>query len=913
MTYPVFATFFAAVHTGLDPLPWQARLADTVVTSGWPTEIGVPTGLGKTATIDIAVWALGAQANLAADQRRLPTRMWYVVNRRLLVDAAHDHGQRLHGLLQEPGASNDPAAVATVADALRSLNPGSGDEDPPLAVTRLRGGAELGARPAHPAQPALLFATVPMYASAWLFRGYTSSRSMRPVDAAHAGIDSLVLLDEAHLSRPLQQLLDPMADCDVGEPATVVPTARARPAIVALTATGDATDPFHLDDRDRAHPIVQQRLQATKPVRLVETKTTAADVGRHVAGLVTDEVDSTGPSTIGVFLNTPSRARAVYDALSSTLETDDLVLLTGRMRRPEADRARRLVLDPQKGAPAGRDRTAPRHRHLVVVATQTLEVGADLDFDVLVTENCGRRALTQRLGRLNRLGQNPDARGYLVHPGKEHHWGLYGTEPTDVWAELTAKAVDEIVDLGPARLPDVLGAPSDLPPRVAELLPGHLWELAKTTNPPAGEAPIELFYEGFDTDGPRLSLCWRTLHLQPGERLIPLVHVDEAVDVPLWEARTVLDDTFGPDHPLTCLAADRITVTETTPAQLRPGDVVILHTNDGLYDQAGWSPTSNRPVEDLSLPRLPSLPLDVAAITHFSGVAPDQTLGDVIDEIHSDDPDLDTLGTELRSLLRTHGSDDGNHAWRELAEQLTNRIHWTTEPARAWLELHTLRRRRAVQVVTADAFDELSATLQSVNLDDHLTSVGELARRIATVIGLPDVLVDAVTAAGRFHDIGKADPRFQRWLQGTALAQEPAGIPLAKSDSPWWRWDRDRAAAGWPRGGRHEALSAKLVTAWLHEQPGLADLDEQLVVHLVASHHGYARPLIPPVEDPAPATCSWAFDGHRIATTTDLSETDWDQPARFRACCERYGYWGLALLEAVLRQADHVASQVAVA
>ena len=34
--------------------------------------------------------------------------------------------------------------------------------------------------------------------------------------------------------------------------------------------------------------------------------------------------------------------------------------------------------------------------------------------------------------------------------------------------------------------------------------------------------------------------------------------------------------------------------------------------------------------------------------------------------------------------------------------------------------------------------------------------------------------------------------------------------------------------------------------------------------------------------------------------------------ARFRRCCEHYGYWGLALLEAIVRQADHQVSALGV-
>jgi CRISPR-associated endonuclease/helicase Cas3 len=54
-----------------------------------------------------------------------------------------------------------------------------------------------------------------------------------------------------------------------------------------------------------------------------------------------------------------------------------------------------------------------------------------------------------------------------------------------------------------------------------------------------------------------------------------------------------------------------------------------------------------------------------------------------------------------------------------------------------------------------------------------------------------------------------------------------------------------------------------------------------------------------------------AVDGQQTVVDADLSTPDWRQPARFHALCEQYGYWGLALLEAVVRQADQAVSRVA--
>ena len=125
--------------------------AALVEQSGWPAEIGVPTGLGKTSCIDVAVWALARQATGPAE-RTAPTRTWYVVNRRLLVDSGFDQAVQLAELMDDPervrvrgGNTEDAAAVRSVAAALSTIRGGAGIS--PLHVTRLRGGAELGGDP----------------------------------------------------------------------------------------------------------------------------------------------------------------------------------------------------------------------------------------------------------------------------------------------------------------------------------------------------------------------------------------------------------------------------------------------------------------------------------------------------------------------------------------------------------------------------------------------------------------------------------------------------------------------------------------------------------------------------------------------------------------------------------------------
>ncbi len=52
-----FGGFFEAVH-GHSPFPWQARLAREVAEGAWPEVLNLPTGTGKTAVLDVAVFHL---------------------------------------------------------------------------------------------------------------------------------------------------------------------------------------------------------------------------------------------------------------------------------------------------------------------------------------------------------------------------------------------------------------------------------------------------------------------------------------------------------------------------------------------------------------------------------------------------------------------------------------------------------------------------------------------------------------------------------------------------------------------------------------------------------------------------------------------------------------------------------------
>src|SRR4051794_1039285 len=89
-----FAAFFEAVHE-YPPFPWQRRLADKVVQEGgWPSVLDLPTGSGKTAAIDIAVFHLALEVDHGRE-RHAPVRIAFVVDRRLVVDDAFTRAKKI--------------------------------------------------------------------------------------------------------------------------------------------------------------------------------------------------------------------------------------------------------------------------------------------------------------------------------------------------------------------------------------------------------------------------------------------------------------------------------------------------------------------------------------------------------------------------------------------------------------------------------------------------------------------------------------------------------------------------------------------------------------------------------------------------------------------------------------------------
>lgn len=978
-----FASFVQAAH-GHEPYPWQTRLAARVAEGDWPDVIDIPTGLGKTSVLDVLVYALARDAT-----RGMPTRVFMVVDRRIVVDAAFVHARRLaSALVEHPDLS-------WAAEALRQRGSADLTDAPALHVVRMRGGSTWDWRwLPSPEAPAVVVSTVDQLGSRLLFRGYGVGERLRPLDAALVGRDSVVVVDEAHLSGPLLDTLRGQTEVEQESERPVLAQRSGR--LLVMSATAPPSPRIHrLDKTDALDQRVRQRLDADKRLVCVrrDVSGSAGTVGRELATAARHLVE-TGYRSVLVFANTVATARSTYDALGSA--SADRFLVTGRCRSLDrnVDQARWLPrVDASRSAtPQGDDKP------LVVVATQALEVGADVDVTALVSEAASFDAIAQRLGRLARRGGDGIAPALLVQIPKRHTDDpVYGTLAAQTWTAFAVKAGGHVsrVSLPTEEVPWVATGPGALaslvepeerrrlsvpPVQAPVLVAEHVRAWARTSPSPLPDQEVSPFLHGVDRGAAQVSVIWRAdlpediCRWHEALDAVP-PHSEELVEVPLAAARAALFATVVEISDLESEgtpAAGARELSETrvvpaavvwgrgengvravrSPADVAPGSTVVLRSDAGGHDDVGWTGTLGG-----NAPPVPDIGDLATAVPGRRRRAHLRLDPDVIMPLLRQgrpgglpvDASIDTWRRRCDVLLngpRGFDDDTDEHAVSQVhglihdLTPLAEQSRWASALADLLAALgvqphvHVMKTdgKRSIRVSsshqsTLDASDDDSASSSGtgneagldkawdrrVPLSVHGDAVGARAARSARALGLDELVVEALHIAGRWHDLGKADPRFQVMLHGgDRLLAEIAVEPIAKSgmdptDRAALREARRRAA--WPSGLRHEAASARAARALLRAGAVRSDLDGELVVHLVASHHGWARPLMAAAPDPDPRAFQVTANGLLVTVEGVLSPVDWEQPTRFERLQDRYGVWGLALLEACLRLADMACSE----
>jgi CRISPR-associated endonuclease/helicase Cas3 len=968
--FPSFAEFFQALWAPHDPFPWQRMLAERISAGAWPQALDLPTAAGKTACIDAAIHALASQAEKPVDERSAPRRIWFVVDRRIVVDEAFERASIIAGKLRE--ATDGP--LKGVADRLRLV---SGTERP-LAVARLRGGVLRDDGWARiPSQPAVITSTVDQLGSRLLFRGYGRSHLTASIFAGLAAHDSLILLDEAHCSVPFLQTLRSIetyrAEAWAEKPI------RTPFAFVILSATPPQDCPpdsvFPGRDREKAldHPVLQQRLNAKKFAELVTvTASTKADddplVTTAVKGAEAYLKDE--KRRVAVIANRVITARSIAENLRGKVgDVADVVLLTGRLRPYERDRlveSWKPVL--KASSPDASDKP------VVLVSTQCIEVGADFSFDALITEAASLDALRQRFGRLNRMGLPGETPATIIVRDTDTKAGqqdpIYGTAIAECWRLLNEKASsnDErkkkrsTIDFGFAALDAQLADEEDLEtclaprPRAPMLLPAHLDLLCQTAPTPRPDPDVQLFLHGTDRGAPEVGVVWRadllTASTKTWKETVALCppSAGEGLSVPLYRLRTwlahadVLDtgtsDVEGvpaEEHDqnsnggsllrpvLVWRGRDRSEVCRRVSA-IKPNDVVVLPADYGLVGLGQSEPSEAMGSNSIDLwepARLTSgrpaaLRLNRAVLEPWLQCRP---LKDLV--VLAEDPawERDALQIGFDAVLEyqpdtaTDAPSLPDWLWELMQRVRHGRIE--EHPSGGLVVFARAEPDRSAEPdLFADDDDLLSAIGKEVSLETHSALVERAVKQIGSRC-LPDELLRPLLQAAYLHDVGKLDERFQILLrQGDELAAV-SGVPLAKSSfiptSPARR-RAIREASGLPHDFRHEMLSLQIAERYAPLPSD--DAKAELILHLVASHHGHARPFAPISTDPAPPAVTGRHDGVNFEIG-EAERSDTVAPhhlasgisERFWLLTRRYGWWGLAYLEAVLRLGDWYGSQ----
>lgn len=900
-----YGAFVNLTHEGRVPYRWQTRLMLHVAQSGhWPNRVCAPTGAGKTCVIGIHVF-LNACAGMDRFKdtplMRLPRRLALTVNRRTLVDSQYGEAENLRRYMVEDSALDEYR---------QGLESRSGGFTPALIVAELRGGVTPPREwRYHPTACAILCATPDMFGSRLLFRGYGTSRTMRGMEAGLLAYDTILVADEAHLSR---QLLLTARQVERIESYADHPTSRmVTPLqVVETTATPTGEDdgdsigvtPADLNDEPRLNAI----LNARKPFTVELADSEKQQVGRIVEETVKHIRECEDESVVGVILNTVKKAETVARLVSKQCAKLDMqrpiLTLVGPMRGVDKNRIGRLLshLDETN------DDTP-----CCIIGTQTLEVGVDADFSHMVTEPASASTLLQRAGRVNRHGLYEDPSISII--------GVNTIGMSDGMMEKTCR---------PYKTHDVKTAIEWL-----DHLNGNINPMSVKLDPPeqTPERPILERLEQWNvenlshtdetlcaqSDDPNLLQGMESVDIWLRDSLsdefdmnLMVRHLpdDDALAMQLLEAMPPSDDELFPLYYRSNVEraaelGNRAFVyhADSRPhvalyekdMDVRPGDTLIIDDTVPLFTQLPdgallFSPDGNTPGDDVS---------DQAEKTFHAIRSSDlPNLDSMFEQVEQEQ---DETGTAFQSIMQAtqFDSPDASLVW-----------HGRDMDGTIWLVVSTARQADQEIKSTHTATYLLGGGMAENRSEGHQDHVADRAQRFASTVGLDAQTSMTLYYAGLHHDEGKKDMRFQTLLHDGVT---PTGEPWAKSRTriPLLKERRLRAQLGL-EGWRHEQLSVACFLNECDTNPQLSDMPTPMrgmIARLIGTSHGHGRSMF--MQDSRQLTHGQSTSDARLNDTiVSLYDTGTWQTL-MEDTSQQAGYWGAAYLEALLRAADITCSK----
>ncbi len=868
-----FRDAFTAM-TGHPPIPWQARLFEEFCRGEFRDGCDLPTGLGKTSVIAIWLLTLAHRAQ-AGTLVGFPRRLVYVVNRRTVVDQATREAEKLREALEQPAL--DEVRMALLSLAARQTDR-VGRNLAPLAISTLRGQfADNAEWRDDPARAAVIVGTVDMIGSRLLFAGYGPGFKSRPLHAGFLGQDVLLVHDEAHLEPAFQELLERI----VSEQERCRDFRRLR--LMGLTATarnGATAEAPLLTEADRNNPLASRRLNARKIISFHATDENG--IAAKIADCALTYKQSN--KAILVFVRQVEDLKKIADRLEK--DKRHVQVLTGTMRGRERDQ---LATRDPIFARFSRESEATSHEGTVyLICTSAGEVGIDMSADHLVCDLTPFDSMAQRFGRVNRFGDG-EARIDIIYASPRNNAEESKTNRASEDYEVARARTLELLqkldehNASPAALMQLPAAdrlaaftPKPTIPPATDVL-FDAWALTTVRDLP-GRPPIDEWLHGVaEWEPPETYVAWREEVELIKQELLELYPPDQLLeDYPL-KPHELLRDRY-----------DRV-FDQLKQIAERSGDLPVWIMWDWGVRVSTLKELTAAGKEEL---RFKTLILPPAA--GGLGFTDDRPSG------------LLDGKSKYREALRNHYDvadqwcdTDGNprrcRLWEEagpadksmrLVRVIDTRPDDEEREAEVGADATTKPRFWRWYVRPRSADDEGSRTApEQQELRPHLRCAGDFAEVIVTKLGLPEPEARAVRLAAQWHDLGK-DRRI--WQHAIGNREYPQKV-LAKSGGKMSPLDLNNY--------RHEFGS--LID--IQEVPEFQNLDEptrDLVLHLIAAHHGRARPHFPGDE---------VIDPERpYSTVTEVARA---VPQRFARLQRKYGRWGLAYLESLLRAADIMASQ----
>jgi CRISPR-associated endonuclease/helicase Cas3 len=941
--------------TGFTPLSWQARLYREHLAGGnIPLAVDVPTGLGKTSAM--ALWLI-ARAHGA----RLPRRLVYVVDRRAVVDQATDEAVKLREALE--------GAAKHLKEPL-----GLGDRKLPISTLR---GAYVDNREwlDDPIAPAIVVGTVDMIGSRLLFSGYGVSAKMRPYQAGLLGVDTLIVLDEAHLVPPFAHLLrsiEPDRSPSLW-PRDEADRARLPPFVVLpLSATrretGEAVAgrlPFRLNEDDLSDKTASQRVGARKRLRLVPLA--EKDPDKEVAQAAWELATRPGGAArVVVFCDRRDKkddgggisAQGVKEAIEGLAKGEKAK--GDKPGRPKTDiHAPELLVGArrvhEREAVAKRLRElgfiggdGPPDKPAFLIATLAGEVGIDIDADHLVSDLVAWERMVQRLGRVNRRGKG-DAE--VVVLWSEPPLVKNADAPTETERRAaTAFAAKAVLE----RLPQADGA--------YDASPGALRQLAEearkdasldalirnaTTQEPlrpafsralvdawsmtslkehTGRPEVAPWLRGWAEEVPQTTVVWRTylpVRINGEGGTIPPRPGDKDIEAffeaaPVHESEKLETETHRVVSWLEKLTADLLARKPPVAEPVDASGDADIEAEAAASEMGSGEPEAKPAAARLEGPKRgdpAALVLSPGGdlVCHYTlddlarerkGRAKDELHDGLVGKVVIVDARLARLKAGLLSNGGSSESVETADAAPDWSKQAGFRVRQTESLSEGeddtWPREHAFALKRdgegeakewlIVEHFKNDAQEEDGRAICSrpQELGSHQALAKRQMQCIAEGVGVPPEGIRALALGALLHDEGKKAPRWQRAFKAARDAKRYGlALPLAKTRGPI-----DQAVLN---HYRHE-LGSLIALEESAELKALPEEWRDLVLHLVAAHHGGARPVI------ETRSCD-------AGPPSQLEETARDVALRFARLQRRWGPWGLAWWEALLRAADQQASR----